>query len=75
MKNIAIQDVSRIIEMTWEDRTPFEAIEYQFDSKENDIREIMRREMKSSSVKMWCERVRGRKAKHLVLRAMVEREK
>ena len=45
MKNIAIQDVSRIIEMAWEDRTPFEAIEHQFGLKENDVREIMRREL------------------------------
>ena len=37
-----IQDIDRIIEMAWEDRTPFEAIEHQFGIKENDIREIMR---------------------------------
>ena len=45
MKNIAIQDVSRIIEMAWEDRTPFEAIELQFGLKENDERRIIRREL------------------------------
>ncbi|MCK7516868.1 MAG: TIGR03643 family protein [Ignavibacteriales bacterium] len=45
MKNIAIQDVSRIIEMAWEDCTPFEAIELQFGLKENDVRRIIRREL------------------------------
>lgn len=55
--------------MAWEDRTPFEAIEIQFGLKENDVREIMRREMKSSSFRMWRERVGGRKTKHLSLRS------
>jgi uncharacterized protein (TIGR03643 family) len=54
--------------MAWEDRTPFEAIELQFGLKENEVREIMRREIKSSSFKMWRERVSGRKTKHLSLR-------
>lgn len=54
--------------MAWEDRTPFEAIEHQFGLKENDLRKIMRREMKLSSFKMWRERVSGRKTKHLLLR-------
>lgn len=53
--------------MAWEDRTPFEAIEIQFGLKENDIREIMRREMKLSSFRMWRKRVSGRKTKHLSL--------
>ncbi|MGQ9799635.1 MAG: TIGR03643 family protein, partial [Ignavibacterium sp.] len=57
MKNLSIEDISRIIEMAWEDRTPFEAIEFQFGLKENEVREIMRREMKSSSFKMWRKRV------------------
>ena len=74
MKNIAIQDVSRIMEMAWEDRTPFEAIEHQFGLKENDVREIMRSEMKSSSFKMWRERVSGRKTKHLSLRSKREKD-
>lgn len=69
MKNLNIEDISRIIEMAWEDRTPFEAIELQFGLKENDVREIMRREMKSSSFKMWRKRVSGRKTKHLSLRS------
>jgi uncharacterized protein (TIGR03643 family) len=69
MKNQQKEDISRIIEMAWEDRTPFEAIEIQFGLKENDVREIMRSEMKSSSFKMWCKRVSGRKTKHLSLRS------
>ena len=56
--------VDRIIEMAWEDRTPFEAIEYQFGLKENDVRKIMRKELKPSSFKLWRERVKGRKTKH-----------
>lgn len=58
------EDISRIIEMAWEDRTPFEAIEYQFGIKENEVRKIMRTHMKESSFKMWRERVKGRKTKH-----------
>ena len=54
----------RIIEMAWEDRTPFEAIEFQFGIKENEVRKIMRTHMKESSFKMWRERVKGRKTKH-----------
>jgi uncharacterized protein (TIGR03643 family) len=69
MKNFSLEDISRIIEMAWEDRTPFEAIELQYGLKENDVREIMRREMKPSSFKMWRKRVSGRKTKHLSLRA------
>jgi uncharacterized protein (TIGR03643 family) len=43
MNKLSLSDISRIIEMAWEDRTPFEAIEFQFGLKENDVREIMRR--------------------------------
>jgi uncharacterized protein (TIGR03643 family) len=69
MKNLQKEDISRIIEMAWEDRTPFEAIEFQFGLKENNIRQIMRSEMKSSSFRMWRKRVSGRKTKHLSLRS------
>jgi uncharacterized protein (TIGR03643 family) len=69
MKNFSLEDISRIIEMAWDDRTPFEAIEIQFGLKENEMREIMRRKMKSSSFKMWRKRVGGRKTKHLSLRS------
>ncbi len=57
-------DIDRIIEMAWEDRTPFEAIEYQFGIKENDVRKIMRSNLKESSFKLWRERVKGKKTKN-----------
>ncbi|WP_372754456.1 TIGR03643 family protein [Mariniflexile sp.] len=62
-------DIDRIIEMAWEDRTPFEAITFQFGIKEQEIIELMRREMKLSSFKMWRKRVQGRKTKHEKLRS------
>ncbi len=58
------EQIDRIIEMAWEDRTPFEAIEFQFGLKENDVRKLMSKHMKESSFKMWRERVKGRKTKH-----------
>ena len=58
------EQIDRIIEMAWEDRTPFEAIEFKFGLKENDVRKLMRKHMKESSFKMWRERVKGRKTKH-----------
>ena len=57
--------IDRIIEMAWEDRTPFEAIEEQFGLKEKDVIKLMRSNMKRSSFKMWRKRVSGRKTKHL----------
>ena len=64
MENI---DIDRIIEMCWEDRTPFEAIEYQFGLKEEDAIKIMRRNLKSKSFKVWRKRVSGRNTKHMAL--------
>ena len=63
-KSFGKEDLNRIIEMAWEDRTPFDAIEYQFTLKENDVRKIMRSHLSSSSFKMWRKRVAGRKTKH-----------
>jgi uncharacterized protein (TIGR03643 family) len=60
--------LDRIIEMAWEDRTPFEAITFQFGISEQETIEIMRREMKASSFRMWRERVQGRVTKHAKLR-------
>ncbi len=59
------EQTDRVIEMAWEDRTPFDAIQMQFGLKEEEVIRMMRREMKSSSFKMWRERVQGRKTKHL----------
>ena len=58
------RELDRIIEMAWEDRTPFEAIEFQFGISEQETIEIMRREMKPSSFRMWRKRVQGRATKH-----------
>lgn len=55
----------RVIEMAWEDRTPFEAIEQQFGLSEKQVIAVMRRSMKPSSFKLWRQRVTGRKTKHL----------
>ena len=57
-------DIDRIIEMAWEDRTPFDAIETQFGLAEQDVIALMRREMKPSSWRMWRARVQGRSTKH-----------
>lgn len=61
-------DVSRVIEMAWEDRTPFEAIERQFGLKETAVVALMRRELKLRSFKMWRERMTGRATKHASMR-------
>jgi len=57
-------DINRIIQMAWEDRTPFEAIEFQFGLKEKDVVKFMRINSKPSSFKMWRKRMEGRKTKH-----------
>lgn len=62
-------DVSRVVEMAWEDRTPFEAIEKIYGLAEPQVIELMRREMKRSSFRMWRKRVSGRKTKHGALRS------
>ena len=61
-------ETDRIVEMAWEDRTPFEAIKVQFDIGEKKVIEIMRTEMKASSFRMWRARVQGRSTKHTALR-------
>jgi len=54
------EDISRIIEMAWEDRISFEAIKQQYGYSESDVIALMRREMKPSSFKMWRKRVHTR---------------
>ena len=67
---LSLIDVSRIIEMAWEDRTPFEAIKIQFDKTEVDVIALMRKELKRSSFKRWRKRVNsGISQKHLHKRA------
>ena len=62
--NLNNEAIDRIIEMAWEDRTPFEAIKLQYGLYEKNVIQLMRREMKESSFKMWRKRVSGRKTKH-----------
>ncbi|MCA6439671.1 MAG: TIGR03643 family protein [Sediminibacterium sp.] len=61
-------DKDRIIEMAWEDRTPFEAIYFQFGLTEKDVIAFMRANSKPSSFKMWRKRMQGRSTKHSSLR-------
>ena len=59
------KDIDRIIEMAWEDRTPFEAIKVQFGFSEADVIELMRKELKRSSFNLWRKRVnKGVSQKH-----------
>lgn len=60
------RQLDRIIEMAWEDRTPFEAIAFQFGLPEKDVIKLMRGNLKSSSFKRWRKRVNsGVSQKHL----------
>ena len=63
--------ISRIIEMAWEDRTAFEAIEAQFGLNESGVIDLMRKHLKPSSFRMWRKRVTGRRTKHVALRGAV----
>ena len=64
--NLSDRDLDRIIEMAWEDRTPFEAIEYQFGLPEKEVIQLMRRQLKPSGFRMWRKRVNsGVSQKHL----------
>jgi uncharacterized protein (TIGR03643 family) len=68
-KDLTDIDIDRIVEMAWEDRTPFDAIERQFGVNEAQVIQIMRQEMKISSFEMWRKRVSGRKTKHQTSRS------
>ena len=61
-------DISRLIEMAWEDRTPFDAIEAQFNVTHDEVVKIMRENLAKNSFNLWRKRVRGRKTKHSGLR-------
>ena len=61
-------DVNRVIEMAWEDRTPFEVIQSEFNLTHGELIEIMRNNLKTRSFKLWRKRVKGRKTKHIKLR-------
>lgn len=62
-------DLSRLIEMAWEDRTPFDAIEATFGYSEPQVIAVMRKELKRNSFELWRKRVTGRATKHVALRS------
>jgi uncharacterized protein (TIGR03643 family) len=65
------ETIDRVIEMAWEDRTPFEAIETQFSLSEKQVIAVMRQYMTASSFRMWRKRVTGRRTKHLQKRGFL----
>jgi uncharacterized protein (TIGR03643 family) len=66
MNAMSVQDIDRVIEMAWEDRTPFEAILIQFGLSESQVIELMRNNLKRSSFNLWRKRVNsGVSQKHL----------
>lgn len=67
--NLSDADISRIIEMAWEDRTAFEAIEFQFGLNQDGVIKIMRTNLKLNSFKLWRERTHGQITKHAKLRS------
>ena len=62
-------DINRIIEMAWEDRTPFEAIQLQFGLNESAVKALMKKKLKFSSYKLWRKRVERSRTKHFARRA------
>jgi uncharacterized protein (TIGR03643 family) len=62
-------DIDRVIEMAWEDRTPFDAIEFQFGLRESDVKELMKKNLKMSSYKLWRKRVHNCNTKHVAKRS------
>ena len=70
MMQFSERDYDRIIEMAWEDRTPFEAIDFQFGLKENEVIQVMRSTLKPTSFRLWRKRVNsGVSSKHLKKRS------
>ncbi|MFC2187961.1 TIGR03643 family protein [Fulvivirgaceae bacterium LMO-SS25] len=72
MTSLNERDIDRIIEMAWEDRTTFDAIEAQFGVNESQVIKLMRNNMKESSFKMWRKRVSNRSTKHLYKRGFTK---
>lgn len=68
-KSLTDIEINRVIEMAWEDRTPFEAIQFQFGLAEADVKVLMKKELKFSSYKLWRIRVENCKTKHLAKRS------
>lgn len=76
MKPISIDHpaLDRVIEMAWEDRTPFEAIKRQFGLDESDVVRLMRKHLKRSSFALWRKRMAGRSTKHRAVKAAAGRQ-
>ena len=69
-------NLNRIIEMAWEDKTPFDVIYKEFDITQNELERLMRNNLKPSSFKLWRKRVSGRKTKHIAKRSnQIDRHK
>ena len=67
-KTLSDFDTDRIIEMAWEDRTPFDAIKNQFGLSESAVKELMKKKLRFSSYKLWRKRVENCSTKHLAKR-------
>lgn len=67
-REFTLIEIDRIIEMAWEDRTPFDAIKFQFGLGEDEVKSLMKRELKFSSYKLWRARVENCKTKHAAKR-------
>jgi uncharacterized protein (TIGR03643 family) len=64
--NLNERDLNRVVEMAWEDRTPFEAILYQFGLPEKNVIKLMRTHLKRSSFNLWRKRINsGTSQKHV----------
>ena len=70
-KTLSESDISRLIEMAWEDRTPFDAIEKLFGLSESQVILLMRHQLKRGSFELWRKRVTGRATKHVALRSQL----
>jgi uncharacterized protein (TIGR03643 family) len=68
-ENLSEVHIDRIIEMAWEDRTPFDAITFQFGLSEAEVKALMKKELKFSSYKLWRKRVEDCKTKHTAKRS------
>jgi uncharacterized protein (TIGR03643 family) len=68
LKDLTPEEIDRIIEMAWEDRTTFDAIKFQFGLGEDEVKELMKRELKFNSYKLWRKRVENCKTKHAAKR-------
>ena len=61
---LTAREIDRVIEMAWEDRTTFEAIEFQFGLAEADVIALMRSQLRPGSFRAWRKRVSGRRTTH-----------